>query len=118
MLNQTSYQFHVQLKLRTALDYQKTFKGPIKLVVGNLKLFAAPNALGYPRLGTAISRKKAKNAVSRNRVKRIIRETFRLHQHELPSVDIVLIILRKVDNIDKKKLQAWLSTLLKQLSKA
>lgn len=116
MLKQTSYQFPVQLKLRTAISYQKAFKGPIKLVAGNIKLFAVPNSLGYPRLGMAISRKKMNKAVMRNCTKRIIREGFRLHQHQLQAVDIVMISLRKVEMVDKRKLQAWLNTLWKQLS--
>ena len=36
----------------------------------------------------AVSRKAVGNAVRRNRVRRAIRESFRLHQHELPAVDI------------------------------
>jgi ribonuclease P protein component len=30
------------------------------------------------------------SAVRRNRIRRIIRESFRLHQHELPAVDVVV----------------------------
>ena len=36
----------------------------------------------------AVSAKAVGNAVRRNRVRRAIRESFRLHQHELPAVDI------------------------------
>lgn len=54
-------------------------------------MLARCNALGYPRLGLAISRKAAKLAVERNRIKRVVRESFRLHQGELGGVDIVVI---------------------------
>jgi len=36
----------------------------------------------------AVSAKAVGNAVRRNRVRRAIRESFRLHQHELPAADI------------------------------
>jgi ribonuclease P protein component len=54
-----------------------------------------------PRLGLAIAARVVGNAVSRNRIKRLVRESFRLHQHELPAVDIVVSarsLARTADN--------------------
>ena len=48
------------------------------------------NQLGAPRLGLAVAVRAAGNAVVRNRIRRTIRESFRLHQHALPAVDIVV----------------------------
>lgn len=49
-----------------------------------------PNGLNGPRLGLAIAAKTIGNAVARNRLRRIIRESFRLAQHRLPAADIVI----------------------------
>jgi ribonuclease P protein component len=53
-------------------------------------VLARPNALLHARLGLSISTKAVGNAVSRNRVKRVVRESFRLNLHRLPSVDVVV----------------------------
>ncbi len=43
------------------------------------------------RLGLAISRKHCRHATGRNRIKRIIRESFRQHQEQLAGLDIVIL---------------------------
>ena len=48
------------------------------------------NQVGAARLGLAVAVKMAGGAVARNRLRRIIRESFRVHQHELPAVDLVV----------------------------
>ena len=49
------------------------------------------NDRGHARLGMAVGTRAIGNAVRRNRVKRAVRESFRLYQHELPPVDIFVI---------------------------
>jgi ribonuclease P protein component len=44
-----------------------------------------------PRLGLAISKKHCRKASSRNRIKRMIRESFRQHQQQLAGLDLVVI---------------------------
>ncbi|MCK5359605.1 MAG: ribonuclease P protein component [Gammaproteobacteria bacterium] len=49
------------------------------------------NKLGYARLGIAVSRKVSKRAVVRNRIKRQIRESFRLNKDILCGMDCVVV---------------------------
>lgn len=49
-----------------------------------------PNGLGMARLGLSVSARTVGNAVNRNRIKRIIRESFRHHAAALPAVDLVV----------------------------
>ena len=46
---------------------------------------------GAARLGLAISKKHCKLAVSRNRIKRLVRESFRHHQATLAGLDVVVL---------------------------
>src|SRR5208282_5741361 len=49
-----------------------------------------PNHEARARLGLAIATKTFGSAVARNRIKRITRESFRLNQHAIPSLDITV----------------------------
>ncbi len=53
-------------------------------------VIARPNGLEHPRLGLAVGIKAAGNAVNRNRIKRLVRESFRGRQRDLPAVDLVV----------------------------
>jgi ribonuclease P protein component len=53
-------------------------------------LFHANN-LNTPRLGFAISKQKVRLAVGRNRLRRLVRESFRQRATGLPSVDLVVL---------------------------
>lgn len=81
--------------------------------VGN-DLFGATaraNDARGPRLGLAVSVKVAGSAVERNRIRRMIRESFRLHQHELPAVDVVVSARSRARGTAGAELRASLQAL-------
>jgi ribonuclease P protein component len=53
-------------------------------------LLARRNSLPYSRLGLSISAKAVGNAVNRNRVKRVVRESFRVHASRINGLDLVV----------------------------
>lgn len=42
-------------------------------------------------MGVTVSKRVDKRAVGRNRIKRVLRDVFRRHRHELPAGDYVLV---------------------------
>ncbi|HAZ54279.1 MAG TPA: ribonuclease P protein component, partial [Franconibacter helveticus] len=69
------------------------------------------NSLGHPRIGLTVAKKNVKRAHERNRIKRLTRESFRLLQHELPSMDFVVVAKRGVADLDNRALSEALEKL-------
>ena len=68
-----------------------------------------PNDADEARLGLAIGKKNCKLAAGRNRLKRIIRESFRQHRSQLAGLDIVVLNQPDAANASNAKLFASLS---------
>lgn len=56
----------------------------VRVVDRRLVIWALPNVLGFTRLGLTVGRRHG-GAVQRNRVKRVLREAFRLTRERLPA---------------------------------
>ena len=84
------YRFGKSHRLLKGADFDAVFAERLNAGDRVLLVYAKPNDLGRPRLGLVVSRKVGK-AVRRNRWKRTLREAFRLSQHELPSLDFVVL---------------------------
>ena len=109
--------FTRELRLLTPAHFKNVFDNPVRAASSHLTLLAKPNELGHPRLGLAVPKKALKRAVWRNRVKRVAREAFRLKQHQLPSVDIVVIAKRGIGEIPNDELFELLDRLWRTLSR-
>jgi ribonuclease P protein component len=73
------------------------------------------NALGQPRLGLAISKRVSKRAVDRNRIKRLVRESFRRARLELPPIDLMVMAREQAVGLSGAELLAELQVLWKKL---
>ena len=91
MAGVTSRPFDPRRRLRCKKHFDRVFREPIRSADPFFTVLARKRSGSYPRLGMAISVRSAGGAVARNRVKRIVRESFRLNQHSLPAVDLVVM---------------------------
>jgi ribonuclease P protein component len=83
------------MRLAHARQFDAVYKANVRAASGPLVVWGAPNGVGHPRLGLAVSR-RCGGAVVRNRLKRRIREAFRLLQHDLPGgYDLVVSVRAK-----------------------
>lgn len=71
-------------------------------------LLARSNGLDHPRLGLVVAKKNVRLAVERNRFKRLVRETFRAYQHQLPPIDCVFLTRKGLDQLDNATFQRQL----------
>jgi len=94
-----------ELKLLTAENYKNVFAKAERFGNRSFTVLARENGLDHARLGLAISKKCAKRAVDRNRIKRILRESFRLNQHELPCVDIIAMCKSSAISLDSVEMR-------------
>lgn len=110
-----NYSFSRELRLLTPDDFQPVFKNAIPAVSPHLTLLARKNSLDHPRIGMAIPKKHIKRAVGRNRIRRIVREQFRLQQHQLPAIDIVVIAKAGIADLSNQEINTILDKLWRKL---
>jgi len=107
-----SYAFTKNRRLLKASEYKEVFdRNRLKVAHPNLLLLALPNNSGQSRLGLVIGKKNIPTAVGRNRVKRVVRETFR--QFDFPvALDIVFLARKGADQLSSQEMnlllhQSW-----------
>ncbi|WP_308364630.1 MULTISPECIES: ribonuclease P protein component [unclassified Microbulbifer] len=109
--------FAKPLRLLDAAQYRAVFSDTrVRAAHPKLLILARPNDLGHPRLGLVIAKKHVRNASDRNRIKRIVRETFRLRQHQLPPLDAVVLARTGAGELDRAELAALLDKLWRKLA--
>jgi ribonuclease P protein component len=104
-LTGASATFPAACRLLTAAGFQRVFRHcDIKVSDRYITVLAKYNELGHPRLGTVVSIKNAGNAVKRNRIKRLIRESFRLNRSEMANVDLVVLVRAGISACSNKEI--------------
>lgn len=78
------FSFPSRLRLRRRAEFQRVMDLGKRAGDQRLQIWALPNNLSHPRLGLVVGRQHG-NALRRNRIKRILREAFRLSREDLPA---------------------------------
>lgn len=110
--------FPKDARLLQASDYKKVFDR-VDIKVGNqyFLCLTRKNPFKQPRLGLVIAKKQVKLAVGRNRIKRIVRDSFRCHKNNIPNLDIIFLSRNQIDTLDNHSLHQELEKLWLRLKK-
>lgn len=82
--------FPPERRVRRKVEFEAAYKRGRRVQDSLFTMTVRANEVGGPRLGLAIAARTIGNAVARNRLRRIIKESFRHAQHRLPAADIIV----------------------------
>ena len=108
------YTFGKTKRVRSKVDFSKVFDAKVRETRGPLVVYALPTDHKSPRLGLSVPRRVG-TAPRRSRIKRLLRESFRLMQHDLPRAYDVVIVVRPHEPRILAEYQRILSAVLVKL---
>ncbi len=105
------YSFDTTRRLIKKADFDNVFCKAKKVIFGDVTVLYKPNTLPYARLGFAVSKRFLSKAVLRNKIRRVIKESFR-KKTDLPAYDMVVLLNRpcdrqKINQLQKNIEQLW-----------
>jgi len=102
--------------LRRPADFEAVYDRRRSAADSTLVVYVRENGLPYSRFGLSVS-KKFGPAVRRNRIRRLLREAYRLEKADLPAGYDFVLIPRPLDDYALDPIRKSLSKLAKQAVK-
>ncbi|WP_084637643.1 ribonuclease P protein component [Paludibacterium yongneupense] len=112
-----AYRFRRAHRLLKTDDFSSVFSLRQARSNAFFQVYARPNGLDHARVGLVVGKKVARRANRRNYIKRCVREWFRLHRHELGSIDFVVRAKFAFDRSSRAEAVTALSTLFAKMSR-
>lgn len=102
-------------KIRHPSEFNAVFKRGSRFLSDCFALHYLKIEQDNPRLGMVISKRNCRLAVHRNRMKRLIREHFRLNQQQLSNFDFVVLLKSSSEKMSDLELKQCVENLFTQL---
>jgi ribonuclease P protein component len=103
-------------RLRRAAEFRQLYASGRRLVAEPFSAIVRVNQLGTARLGMSIAARTVRRAVQRNRLRRLIRESFRQRCGQLPALDIVIGVRSGVQAMSRAQLRESLERLWQKIA--
>ncbi len=104
------------MRLSGSLAFAAVYESGVSRTRGPIKLFALPNSLPNPRLGLSVSRRVG-TAPQRNRIKRLIRDSFRQLDPALRKPFDFIAVVRPHKPLELADYQRILADLIERLTR-
>lgn len=102
--------------LKKNYEFRRLYQRGKSAAGGSMVIYCRKNGFGYSRLGLTASTKIG-NAVERNRVRRRLREVFRLAESRLrPGYDVILVARTRTLSVSWRELNATFFHLCRKLN--
>lgn len=108
------FRFSRRQRLKKVSDFNRVYSEGRRIASWSLILIFGASPVEVTRLGISVSKKIGK-AVVRNRVKRLLREAFRLNKHKLKKgYDILLVARKGVESLKFQEVEAQVLELFRR----
>ncbi|HYN53776.1 MAG TPA: ribonuclease P protein component [Methylotenera sp.] len=111
-----SFRFTKPAKLIKTDEFSSVFNFRKRISAQHLAIHYQPNTQQHARLGLVVGKKTAKLSVSRNYMRRVLREFFRLNQQNICHVDLVIRVQKKFDKVDFVQIKQEFDTLIAKIN--
>lgn len=91
------YSYTKAQRLCRNIDFKRVLNQANRHKGNQVALYYQANDLKTARLGVCVGKRHIKHAITRNRIKRLVRESFRYHQLELKGFDIVVLAYKGIE---------------------
>lgn len=105
------------MRLHSERDFKRILNQRNRVTGKDYTIRYAPNDQSFPRVAVVVSRKNVRLATVRNEAKRIVKEAFRLLQHELGSYDFIVQVQKSANEAIKSDLRQCIDELFEQFIK-
>ncbi len=105
------FRFPPERRLRRPAEFKRVYAQGRRLGNEFFTVKACPNGLAMARLGMSVAARDLKAAVARNRIRRLIRESFRAHLAGLPALDFVIGVRAAVLEAEQARVRQRLGQL-------
>lgn len=114
MLNNLRLSHESRLRYKSDFDRVFKYQKKIRCEIGIVRF--TPNNQAIARIAIIASKRNVRLAVVRNRLRRLVKETFRHHQSSLQGLDIIFVAHREANTANKIEINRCLNKLFKRLA--